>query len=151
MAILALSGAICAFFMNASASANCEQVEALIRFIRYVRNQVDFYALPASEILKNCDEELFLGCGLYNVPKELSFETLASECNIYDKECERIARDFFCGFGRCYREEQVRECERCIAMLEERRSVLFEQLPKKKKVNNTVCIASALCVGILLI
>ena len=151
MAILTLSGSLCAFFLNASASAKCEQAETLIRFLRYVRNQVDFYALPASEILHDCDEELFLGCGLYNVPKEMSFEWLASECEIYDKECERIARDFFNGFGKCYRDEQVRECERCIAMLEDRRAVLFEQLPKKKKINNTVCIASALCLGILLI
>lgn len=123
----------------------------MIRFIRYVRNQVDFYAMPASQILEDCDDELFWGCGLYNIPKELSFEILASECDIYDKESEKIARDFFCGFGSCYREEQVRECERCISMLEGRRKELFEELPKKKKINNTVCIASALCLGILLI
>ena len=136
--------------MNASASAKCEQVEALIKFLRYIRNQVDFYALPASEILEDCENELFLGCGLYNIPKELSFEKLADECDIYDKESEKIVKEFFCGFGRCYREEQIRECERCIASLEERRAELFMQLPKKKKINNTLCIASALCLGILL-
>ena len=151
MVILSLGGMLCSYFLNASAKASCEQVDALIRFLRYVRNQVDFYALPASQILEDCDDELFIGFGLYNRPHGVSFEFLASECDIYDKESEKIAREFFSGFGGYYREEQVRECERCIAMLEERRAVLFGQLPKKKKINNTICIASALCLGILLI
>ena len=151
MAILALGGMLCSFFLNSSAKACCEQVDALIRFLRYVRNQVDFYALPATQILEDCDDELFFGCGLYNLPHGVSFEFLATELDVYDKESEKIAREFFCGFGSYYREEQVRECERCIAVLEERRAELFRQLPKKKKINNTICIASALCLGILLI
>ena len=108
MALLSLGGVLCAFFLNASAKASCEQVDTLIKFLRYVRNQVDFYALPATQILDGCDDELLCGCGLYNLPKDFSFELLASECDIYDKESEKIAREFFLSFGSYYREEQVR-------------------------------------------
>ena len=139
-----------AFLLNGSANAKCEQVDILISFVRYVRNQVDFFALPAELIIEGCDDEMLWGCGLYNIPRGISFEMLASECDIYDKECERIMREFLCGFGKCYREEQLRECERCVLALESRREELFSELPKKKKINCTVCISAALCLGILL-
>jgi hypothetical protein len=150
MAILALCGALCSFFMNQSAIAKCEQIDAIIRFLRYVRNQVECYSLPSNEILALCDSALLERCGFYNCFGEGSFEKLAYDCDIYDVECARIVREFLCGFGKSYREEQIKECERYIAELEERRDRLFAELPKKKKVNSVLCIASALCVGIML-
>ncbi len=150
MGILALGGAFCGFIMNQSEVAKCEQSDALIRFLRYVKNQVDCYALPSDEILSLCDSSLLEACGFYNCSSPCSFERLALDCEIYDGECARLVREFLCGFGKSYREEQLKECERYISSLEKRRDHLFSELPKKKKVNGVICIASALCVGLML-
>lgn len=136
--------------MNQSASVKCEQTDELIRFLKYVRNQVECYGLPSREILLSCDSEMLDGCGFYNCNGDVSFELLARDCEIYDAESARIVRDFLCGFGKSYREEQIRECDRAISALCERRAALFSELPKKKKLNNTVCIATAICLGLLL-
>lgn len=150
MGILAVCGAFCGFLMNQSASAKCEQIEELIKFLKHVRNQVEYYGLPSREILLSCERDMLDGCGFYNCHGDVSFEMLARDCEIYDAESARIVRDFLCGFGKSYRDEQIRECECAIDALSERRAELFSELPKKKKLNNTVCIATALCLGLLL-
>ena len=150
MGVLAVCGAFGGFLMNQSAVAKCEQTDKLIKFIKYVRNQVECYGLPSGEILRSCERELLEGCGFFNCKRDLGFDMLASECDIYDAESSRIFREFLLGFGRSYREEQIKECDRSIEALSERREALYSELPKKKKLNNTLCIASALCLGLML-
>ena len=151
MAVLALCGAFCGFLMNQSATAKCEQTDNLIKFMRYVRNQVECFALPSSEIVSECEKGLLEGCGFYNCRGEYGFERLAEDCEIYDEESERIVCEFLRGFGKSYREEQLRECDYYLSMLQTRRDELFSELPKKKKVNSTLCISFALCLGLMLI
>jgi hypothetical protein len=136
--------------MNQSASAKCEQTQQLIRFLKFVRNQVECFGLPARDILLYCERDMLDGCGFYNCNGDVSFELLARDCEIYDDVSARIMRDFLCSFGKSYRDEQIRECDRAIESLCERRAELFSELPKKKKLNSTVCITTAICLGILL-
>lgn len=150
MLILALCGALCGFFLNQSASAKCDQSEALVKFIRFVRNQVECFGLPSAEIILACDAELLESCGFYNCSLESGFDGLARDCDIYDSECERLTIDFLNSFGRCYREEQIRECDYYLSLIDRRREELFCELPKKKKLNSTLCIACALCLALML-
>lgn len=151
MCLMALCGALCGFFMNQSAMAKCEQADNLIRFIRYVRNQVECFGMPSFEILSGCERELLEGCGFYNCPCDLGLEALVCECEIYDPVCEKIVREFLCGFGKSYRDEQLRECDYSLSLLQSRKEEMFSELPKKKKINATLCISASLFIGLMLI
>ena len=148
--MLAVCGALGAVLLNQSAVSRCEQVDELIRFLKYIKNQIECFGLPSREILKSCEEGLLDNCGFTNCSKDGGFDMLAIDCDINDRESSRIVCDFLNGFGKCYRDEQIKECEDVISALSERRTKLYSELEKKKKVNNTLCIASAICFGLML-
>ncbi len=149
--MLVLSGVAGAYYMNRAASAALAQVEAHVSFLRYVRLQVECFALPISEILRKCDRELLLGCGYRRdlVPKNLA-DFLAG-IEHWDPECEGIMRSFSVEFGKGYRDEQVRSCEYHAELLEARREALSARLPERKKLYSTLCVTGALAVVIILL
>ncbi len=149
--ILAISGGVGAYLMNRSASAALTQVEGWISFLRYVKLQVECFSLPISVILKRCDPNIFRGCGYFlDVPPE-NLEELVQRCSVRDETNREIIDGFAKDFGKSYREEQIRRCEYYLSLLEARRNFLVTQLPMKKKLNSTLCIAGALAIVILLI
>lgn len=149
--ILALSGVVGALTMNSAASKKATQSEALIAFLRFVRSRIECFSLPASEIIARCDKSLLSECG-YNgdiPPRDMG--DLFEAMGIRDDESYRILQAFAEGFGNSYREEQLKECDYYIDLLCERSQKIGEELPKKKKLNSTLCISSALGVAILLL
>ncbi len=150
-AMLVLSGVAGAYYMNRAASAALSQVEAHLSFLRYVRLQVECFALPVSEILRKCDRELLVACGYERdlVPRNL--EELFAGIEHWDPVCESTMRGFSVEFGKGYREEQVRSCEYHAELLEERREALSARLPERKKLYSTLCVTSALAMVIILL
>lgn len=149
--LLAFSGFSGAYMLNSVASVRYSQIESLISFLRFVRAQIECFAMPASEILSRCDERLLSDCGFSVSAREMNFEGLVGVLSISDKESREIIESFLRGFGKSYREEQIKECDYYIDLLCERRQRLLEDLPNKKRVNSALCISSALAAIILLL
>lgn len=149
--ILAISGVAGAYWMNQSATETLRQVESWLGLLRYVKAQVDCFALPVSVILSRADADLLRGCGYGESRTPENFDELLGHCSIRDGETGNILRGFADEFGKSYREEQSRGCDYYFSLLDERREALLSQLPVKKKINSALCISSALAIVILLI
>lgn len=149
--MLTLSGVLGAAAMNTRASGAHAQTEALIAFMRYARNMIECFSLPAAEIIRRADREQLALCGFTGESVPESFGELFSRIHIRDADTARILQSFCDGFGRSYREEQLKEMDYYISLLCERAERLAEELPKRKKLNSTLCISSALALAILLV
>ena len=149
--ILVFSGFGGAYVLNNTASLRYSQADALIAFFRFVRAQIECFAMPATEILSRCEKSLLIDCGFSVSEKAVGFEDLLRGLSIYDGELREITEGFIRNFGKSYREEQIKECDYYIERLLARRQKLFEELPNKKKVNSALCISSALAAVILLL
>ena len=149
--ILSFSGFWGAYMLNTAATVRYSQSEALISFLRFVRAQIECFAMPASEILMRCDKKLLCDCGFHLSEEDTSFEALIRGISVSDSESREIIESFLAGFGKSYREEQIKECDYYIDLLSARRQRLLEELPNKKRVNSALCISSALAAVILLL
>ena len=149
--VLILSGVGGAYCMNQAATVSLAQIEGWIAFLRYVRVQIECFALPLNDILRKCDPTLLASCGYEGKSPPETAEALLEGISIRDGAAESILRGFFDEFGKGYREEQVRSCEYHGALLLERRETLSARLPERKKLHSTLCVAGALAVVVLLL
>ena len=149
--MLTLSGVLGAAAMNTGASKTYAQTEAIIAFMKYARNMIECFSLPAAQIIRRAERGQLIACGFTGESVPESFSELFSLIEIRDEESARITRSFCEGFGRSYREEQIKEMDYYISLLCERSERLAGELPKKKKLNSTLCVSSALAIAILLV
>ena len=125
-------------------------LDGWIAWIRYVRARVECYAMPVSEILRRADRALLRRCGYRKETPCDSMAAFFSACERWDKEGEAVIAEFAGSFGDAYREEQLRACDYYLACLQRRREVLVGDLPRKKKLNATLCVCGTLGALILL-
>ena len=139
--------------LNRAADRELCEADKYVALLRYIRVQIDCFALPISEILKRADRELLEGCGWSDeIPPESLYLlfTRADAC-AKDGKIQRILLEFCEDFGKSYLEDQIRRCDDFISLLLERRAVLANELSSKKKLNSTLCISGSLALIILLI
>lgn len=147
--MLGSCGTFCALHLNKRAAESLSQIKGWISLVRYVRTQIECFSAPVSEILSRCEPDALRACGYARdgIPEGLC--SLLEGCEILDGETEKIISDFAGEFGRSYREEQVKRCDYYLSLLDSRRAAIQSQLPSKKKLNATLCIAGALAIVIL--
>lgn len=143
-----LSGAWAAYLLNARARIGTVQAEALISLIRYIRSEIECFAMPIPRALARCPRKLLEECGFSSEDAPKSAEELLE--NINDGVTHaHFAR--FCGeIGKGYRDEQLALCDYYITVLEERRLKLAEQLPLRKRINSALCMSGAFAIVIVL-
>lgn len=149
--VLFLSGVLWASHLNGILTRKRDQAVAIEEWLRFVRGQIDCFSMPISDIFILSGTHTILECGYLSdvIPRDFS-EFL--ECaEIYDADIKEGLSELGASFGGCYREEQLRACDRCIAVVSERRQAISAEMPKKKKLNATLCISAALTVAILLV
>ena len=107
--------------------------------------------LPVSRALERCSGEIYdkLGYAGERLPRTLG--ELVEQSNISDPETKRILTRLGETLGLGYKDEQLSLCDSAITQLEERRRVLSEQLPAKRRLNASLCLSGALAVVILLL
>lgn len=149
--LLAVSAARGAYVMNQRASLSLKQAEGWLALLRYIRTQVDCFALPIPRILSQCDLSLLTACGYGKEERPRDLEQLLCDCDLRDGEVRGIVGAFVGEFGKGYREEQLRSCEYYRELLSARRASLAEQLPARKRVTSTLWLSGALATVILLI
>ena len=146
-----VSGAYVAHTMNTAAKRRLRQTEAFISLIRFIRSQIECFALPLTWALGRVPEEIYAGCGYHLPSPPLSGESLILECEIADDVTRDCIESFFYEVGKGYREQQLALCDHTVARLEERRADMASRLPIRIKVNSALSLAGAAAVVILLI
>ena len=148
--MLALGGALAAYSANSALARSAERLVALVAFLRFVRSEVECFALPASDIIASCDKGLLARCGFEGEIPPRDMLSLVRMLTIEDTEARSLVLRFAEGFGQSYREEQIRECDYYISLLRQRAEQLSAAVPTKRRLNSTLCISAALALIILL-
>ena len=149
--IIAACGLESARRLNCEAHTDISMIEAYLSLLRYIRAQIDCYALPIGDIFDKCDRERLSSCGWREQFSPRGFDELFLCSNINDKTARDVILEFSSDFGQNYREEQLKRCDFCISALEARRDELSLRLSDKKKLNFALCLSASLAVIILLV
>lgn len=150
-AMLAVSGIAGAYLLNASAKRGLEQTEALIAWLRFMRSEIECFAMPLPRALERCPRELYARCGYHLQTPPSGVAEFISACELADAETGRQLERFAEDIGKGYRDEQLTLCDYYLELLEARRQELCGQLPTRKKLNGALCLSGALALVILLI
>lgn len=154
--------ALGAFFLLASATwtaySSClrEQkklilLDAWIELLFYTKGQIDRYLTPREALLKNADHTLLRRCadGAKNPPGEWNALFQCAEKSL-DGESRKLLRAFLGELGECYREEQLRRCDHYLNALERVRQALSLEIPRRMKLDISLCVCGALAITVLL-
>ena len=137
--------------LNARLTGENERTEKYILLLRYIKVQIDCFALPIGEILARTEGSLLAGCGWRSESAPTSLDEMLTEAGLGDRTSQGILLEFCKDFGRSYLDEQIRRCDHYITLLEERQVSVGKDIPRRKKLNSTLCISGALALIILLI
>ena len=137
-------------------------LDGYISLLRYIKGQIDCYAMPLNDILTMADPRLvgaclgkgrgmWMGDGQDTPMPWLSLPQMIEESRLYlEPESERLLIQFAGEVGQTYRAEQVMRCEHYIQALGEERRKLAETAPLRVRMNSVLCLCCALGVAVLL-
>ena len=108
--IIAWCGIESAKRLNREIQRDIRIVDAYLSLLRYIRTQIDLYALPIGEIFEKCDKAMLFSCGWKGEELPKDFRELFLCGNIRDKMTKEIISEFCADFGRNYREEELKKC-----------------------------------------
>ncbi len=159
MAILLLVGAYASISMNRMERRRLEVLDGYISLLRYIKGQINCYAMPLEDILSAADPLLLATCvgeSSRRLPPErpVSIPTLPEmivSARLYmEPETERLLNNFTAELGHTFRAEQVTRCEDYIQALGEERRKLAEATPMRVRINSILSMCTALGLVILL-
>ena len=145
---VAISGVMLTVTLNRRTLTVLRQTEGWEQLFGQIKTEVECFSLPISDILARTDRSLLRHCGYVGADAPRDLSELVENTAFSDAEAGRIARRFASEFGRCYKGEQVERCAYFTSLMSNRRQRIAEELPSKRKLTTTLCIASSL--GILI-
>ena len=150
-ALLLLSAALAAKYMNKRAEARVTELGGFLRLIREIRLEVDSFSLPISKIFERIDKDIFIACGYEGDLPPSSLEELCSAIEFKGERCQKLMFGLATDFGSGYRDEELRRLSYYEKELSDELQRLSGELPSKKKINLTLCISAAIAIVILMI
>lgn len=128
------------------------RLEGQIAFVRFVRDRIDRYLSPISEIMRDCDEGMFcavcLGCDSRECVDINALRSLLRSGDYYSDGGE-IMDSFLASLGSSYRENEIAGCDLCLKELTALYEKLARELPRERK--GRCVLAVCLAAGIVII
>ena len=149
--VLLLSGILLASHLNGALAQKRRQAAAVEEWLRFLRGQIDCFSMPLSDIMILSGIDTLAACGYTADVMPNDFAEFLERSEIYDSDIEGALTELGASFGGCYREEQLRACDRCIDAVASRRERIASEMPKRRKLNATLCVSAALAAAILLV
>ncbi len=122
-----------------------------IGFVRFVRDRIERYLSPISEILRDCDAEVidgvFIGCAEDDFYDIDGMRRILSSGEYYS-DGGRVFDLFLAALGSSYRENEIAACDECIKELSEISDRLKKELPRERKSRSVLlfCLAAAIVI-----
>ncbi len=148
-ALMLLSGGALAVGLVRREHRRAAVLSAWVELIFYIRDQIDCYLTPMDEILASADPSLLHACMCQTRPQSLN-EVLECSVLYLDPDSARQINAFVHEVGGAFRDEQVKRCDRYLAVLRQLREGCAAELPRKIRLCTTLCVCGAVGVLILL-
>ena len=133
-------------------SARLKRLESQIAFVRFIRDKIDRYLAPITEIMRDCDGDILrgvcIGCADSECVDVQSLQILLKSGTYYSDGGE-IMDSFLLDLGTSYREGEIAGCDTCIRGLCEVYERLKRELPRERK--GRAVLALCLAAGIVII
>ena len=133
-------------------TARLERLESQIAFVRFIRDRIDRYLAPITEIMRDCDEEVLrgvcIGCADAECVDVQGLRVLLHSGEYYSDGGE-IMDSFLSSLGSSYREGEIAGCEICLRELTALYEKLEKELPRERK--GRCVLALCLAAGIVII
>lgn len=158
---LLFAGGYLSVFFNRMERKRLLVLDGYIALVRYIKGQIDCYAMPMDDIMSTADPTLLEACigrgrsyGGFATEEMTVWRRLPDmieESRLYlEPESERLLRLFASELGQTYRAEQVMRCEHYIQALTSERRKLADTAPLRVRMNSALCLCCALGVAVLL-
>lgn len=143
-----------AFISKRRDSERLRRLEGQMRFVRFVRERIDRYLSPISEILRDCDEDtfsaLFIGCETGDYRDTDGLRAILRSGKYYS-DGGAVFDSFLASLGSSYRENEIAGCDDCIKSLSAVYDKLSRELPKERKSRIVLLFCLAAAIVIILI
>lgn len=130
------------------------RLESQISFVRLVRDRIDRYLSPISEIIRNCDEEVLRGVIIGCDEDEFIDLNALREILRYGKyfsDGGETMDSFLASLGSSYRENEIVGCDFCLKELTAVYEKLERELPRERKSRSVLALCLAAGVVIIFI
>ena len=112
------------------------RLEAQVAFVRFVRDKIDRYLAPITEILRDCDTDVLrdicIGCESAECMDVEALRVLLRSGEYYADGGE-IMDSFLLSLGSSYREGEIAGCDICLRELNAVYEKLKKELPSERK------------------
>ena len=128
------------------------RLESQIAFVRFIRDRIDRYLAPITEILRSCDEDVICGICIGCEDSEcMDIEALRRllRSGEYYADGGEIMDSFLSSLGSSYREGEIAGCDICLRELDSIYKRLEKELPRERK--GRCVLALCLAAGIVII
>jgi hypothetical protein len=135
----------CIFISYIYESKEKERLECLKQmhsFISYIQVKIDYFLTPHKKLISEYDSTL-----IQNLYKN-NFENLDK---YFDKEIKTLLKNFFSSLGHGLKDEEIKLCEYTLLKLDEKISLLENEIGNKVKVARTLTIFGGSCFILLII
>ena len=153
--IVILTASVSAAFINTRAYKRSLSVnEGTLELIRYIRTRILYFHDSLSEIYSDFENAALDRCGLLSEIREKGFMVSVSESRysgFFGKSTLQKLKLFGKKLGKTSVEEQIGNCDVCIAVLEDEVSKMRAELPLKTRMYSSLCIISGMGAALLLI
>ena len=149
--ILFISVAALAYVNKKSDGLRLRRLVAQIEFVKFIRDRIERYLSPISEILRDCDHsviaDVLIGCpdeDFYDIDGMRSILSSGRFCS----DGGRVFDSFLSALGSSYRENEIAACDGCIKDLGEIADKLKKELPRERKSRSVLlfCLAAAIVI-----
>ena len=125
-------------------------LDGWITLIEEIREQIECYLTPKSELLKRVSKVTLSRCAADGIPRRDPEELLQTSKDYLDAESMQLLSTFLSELGNSYRTEQIRRCERCQSRLQQIRLSLAVEIPRRVRVGASLRICAAIGISVLL-
>lgn len=130
----------------------CTQLDAYIKLLKYIKNQVECYMKPIDSIMGSCSPELLELCGIDDCKNTSTLDKALDGASFFiDEDAIDVLYRFSADYGRGYLSEQIRSCDRYSLELEELRKIYYEKRRKDKKLSLAISVSISLSLFLILL
>ncbi|MBQ9780726.1 MAG: hypothetical protein IJW00_07250 [Clostridia bacterium] len=156
--LILLVGGYASLAMGRMERRRLDVLDGYIALLRYIKGQINCYAMPVEDIISAADPSLLSAClGERRHNREvdssiaLTLPDMVRSARLYmEPETERLLCNFISELGQTFRTEQVMRCEDYIQALGAERQKLSETAPARTRISSVLSLCTALGLVILL-